>query len=314
MGHEPMSQQSRITLDGRTYRVRLHRRVTQPPDAPRLVVVSYLPNAMAPEILRVCLGSIQKYTVEPHELWVVDNNSPRKHSAWLLDWPGINLVLNLTEPLPREGRTFGSRFGFGPAQRHFGSYANAAGIEIALRLMDPVSRYVMTLHQDVMPCREGWLRFLMSKIAGNVKAAGVRMDTARTPGGVLHVLGCLVDYQRLRELGISYWPDLPALDVGDGVTIALRAAGHDVVACRNTLHEPELAETLPIDARLRGLAVDRSFDDDGRVIFLHLGRGVVKSEHAESQTKQGSAEAWIAFANAFLAGTRGKPGEAIRGA
>jgi len=103
------------------------------------------------------------------------------------------------------------------------------------------------------------------------------MDRTRTPDGVLHVLGYLVDFQVFRRLSIDFLPDLPALDVGDKVTVKLREAGFEVFACRNTVWEPDLVDKIPRSSPLRNLHVDRAFDDSGNVIFLHLGRGLRRS-------------------------------------
>ena len=99
---EPMSNPAvqSINIDGREYDVEIYRRVIQKGDAPRIVVVSYQQNRTAAELLRTCIRSIKTFTPEKHELWIVDNNSPRENLNWLMDWPGINLVLNRTEPLP----------------------------------------------------------------------------------------------------------------------------------------------------------------------------------------------------------------------
>jgi hypothetical protein len=233
---------------------------------------------------------------------VVDNNSPRENKRWLLQWPDINVAFNEMEPLPPEGRNLLRRLiahmKGQPKQRNWASYANAIGLEIATRLIDPQSQYMMTLHMDTMPCREGWLSFLQSKLDDRVRGAGVRMDRNRTPEGVLHVLGYLVDFQLLRRLELDFLPELPKYDVGDRVTVALRDAGYDVFACRNTLWQPELIEEIPSSSPLRHLNVDRSLDDDGNVIFLHLGRGVRKALGKQTR-KVGPAE-WVEFANEYL--------------
>ena len=188
------------------------------------------------------------------------------------------------------------------SQQVWGSYANAVALEIAAQLIEDDCEILMPMHMDVMPCRTGWLRFLRSKLDGRVRAAGVRMDRSRTPDGVLHVLGYLVDFQLFRRLGLDFFPDLPQLDVGDRVTVALRQAGYDVFACPNTLWQPELAERLPAGSPFRELSVDRSLDDDGNVIFLHLGRGVRKStgEHQKGTT----TDEWLRFGNALCSGER----------
>jgi hypothetical protein len=103
----------------------------------------------------------------------------------------------------------------------------------------------------------------------------------------------MVDFQLFRGLDLSFFPELPRLDVGDNVTVKLRESGYKVFACPNTVWEPQLAEKIPASSPLRDLHVDRSFDDSGNVIFLHLGRGLRRSsgEHRKGTT----AEAWIDF-------------------
>ena len=64
------------------------------------MVVSYQQNRVASELLRDCIRSVKAFTPEKHELWVVDNNSPRENLTWLMDCIDVNLALNRTEPLP----------------------------------------------------------------------------------------------------------------------------------------------------------------------------------------------------------------------
>ena len=79
--------------------------------------------------------------------------------------------------------------------------------------------------------------------------------------------------------------------------MALREAGYDVFACSNTLWEPQLVERIPASAPLRYLHVDRSFDDRGNVIFLHLGRGRKSSlEHRTGIV----AKEWTKFDEEYL--------------
>lgn len=287
-----------ITLDGLVYQIELARSVDLPPDAPRLVVVSHVQNSTAKELLRVCLVAIRRFTPEPHELWVVDNNSPMENLDELLLLDDVNIVLNRTEPLPPEARHLDDGGSACIRQSNWGSYANAVGLELAARLMDPRSHYFMSLHMDALPCRAGWLSFLKSKLSDGVAAAGVRMDTTRTPDGVLHVLGYMVDFQLFKRLDLSFFPDLPRLDVGDNVTIRLREAGYGVFACANTVWEPDLVTRIPSSSPLRELHVDRSFDDSGDVIFLHLGRGLRRS--SGEHRKGTSAETWIDFVDKVL--------------
>ncbi|MCA1959969.1 MAG: hypothetical protein LDL33_04155 [Desulfomonile sp.] len=287
-----------VAIDGKDYALRVNRPVKLDPTAPRLVVVAHQETPIATELLRVCIDAIQRFTPEPHELWVVDNNSPLDSAEKLLDEPDVNVILNRTEPLPVEARATDCHPDSPAKQLRWGSYANAIGLELALRCIDPLSACLMTMHMDVMPCRRGWLTFLRSKLDDGAAAAGVRLDRTRTPEGVLHVLGYMVDYQVFRGLGLDFFPELPAYDVGDLVTVRLRRAGHRVFACRNTLWEPELAATLPDYPPLRDFPVDRSLDDDGNPIFLHLGRGV---RRARGEPVKGvDVQDWIRFAREHL--------------
>lgn len=295
------TQQDTLRIDGRDYTVEWARKIHAPQDAPRLAVVSYLPNPAARRILETCIASIQRMTPTPHELWVVDNHSPAAQRSGLLDLPGVNVALSKTPPLPPERRVLWQRL-LQQVRRQdqtaWGSYANAIGLEIARRVIDPDSRYLMTLHMDTVACAPHWLDYLMSKLDNRVVAAGVRMDRGRVPAGVLHVLGMLMDYSVVQRLGLDFFPDLPDYDVGDRITVGLRAAGYEVFACRNTFTDPTLVETIPPDSPYARLGVDRSLDDDGQVIFMHLGRGLPKT--AARHDRGVSAAAWVEFAQTHL--------------
>jgi hypothetical protein len=283
-----------LAIDGRSYDLEVIRNVTLGPEAPRLAVVSRQNNKTAMDLARVCIDAVRHFTPEPHELWVVDNNSPRENLQWLLARTDVNIALNRTEPLPPQGRD-GANVSDNPdVQLTWASYANAIALEIAARLINPESKYLMSMHMDTMPCRTGWLSYLISRMNGAVKAAGVRMDKTREREGILHVLGYMVDFQLFQKLSLDYLPDLPGLDVGDRVTLRLREEGFDVFACPNTLWEPELAERIPASSPLKELHVDRSFDSDGNVIFLHLGRGVRKSIGVHQTGTM--AEEWVKMA------------------
>lgn len=293
-----MMDEIELTLDERNYSLLINKQVALPPQAPRLVIVAYRPNQLSQNILRVCIQAIQRFTQEPHELWVVDNNSQIANVNWLQLQDQINIVLNRTEPIPPNGRSFWRNFFPFKGQRHWGSYANAIALEIAVRLIDPQSKYLMTLHMDTMPCHPNWLNFLKSKVDEGFGSAGVRVDKIRTVQGVLHVLGNLIDFQLFQTLNLDFLPHLPKYDVGDQITVKLREAGYKVYACRNTLWEPEFVNMIQTSSPLRNFQVDRAFDDEGNVIFLHLGRGVKKT--LKMNAAGVSPKEWIRYAEKHI--------------
>lgn len=291
---------AQIEVDGRRYDVRLRRAASAGPEKPRIIIPAYQPGPSAAAVLRACIRSIQAFTPPgSYELWVVDNCSPLEHAAWLEAWPGVNVVMSRTQPVPRERRGWRRLAALGRGQESWGSYANAAGIEIGLRAIDPDSRVVMTLHMDTLVCSGSWLSFFVSKLSGRTKVAGVCRANHRVPEGVVHVLGCMVDYQEFKRLGLTYWPELPRLDVGDRITLAMQAAGFAAFSCRNTFEEPALIERIPVASPLRGIHVLRAFDDAGEVIFLHLSRVIPKSANRYAG-QSASIEDWVALAERLL--------------
>ena len=291
-----------INIDQNSYKIKVLQKINAGEEAPRLVVVSYLPNQTAIDILRTALQAIQKNTPSPHELWVVDNNSPIENVNWLLEWPGTNIILNQTQPKSHGVKFMWRRLTATIKGQHRhpyeASYDNAIAIELAGRLINPNTRYFMTLHMDTMPCNPAWLEYLRLKIDHGYAASGVRMDVKRKRQRILHVLGCLLNWQLFRDMGLDFLPALPLYDVGDLVSVQLQAAGHTLFACRNTVSQPELIDTIPQNSHMRNFDVDRSFDDQGNIIFLHLGRGVRKSTGDVS--KGVSPREWIRFAQQHI--------------
>lgn len=289
-----------VELDGRRYQLDVQRCASVDPAVPRLIIPAYQPTPAARHILEICIDTIQKITpLGSYELWVVDNCSPRANTDWLFARDGVNVALSRTKPLPPEGRTLFESLAFWRGQERWGSYANAVGIELCLYLIDPDVKRLMTLHMDTMPCSPHWLEYLSSKLDDKTKASGVCMERHRTKDGIVHILGCMVDLRAVSALGLKYWPDLPDYDVGDKVTIGLREGGYQVYACKNTYEDASLAELIDLDEPLRQLQVVRSFDDQNRPIFLHLGRGIPKAGQKYVGESASLAE-WSDFASKHI--------------
>lgn len=282
-----------IRVDGKAYELDFRRSVMLPPDAPRLVIAGFQPNAGATALLALCIDSVRRFTNLPHELWVIDNASPPSNAEWLHAQSGINVVFNRT--IPREPRTWTEWLSLKDKTPHAASYANGIALELVAALIDARTEVMVTLHQDTMACHPQWLPYLLGKLDGSCRASGVRLDTHRVTA--LHVLGMAFDFQLYRTLGLTFRHDLPRHDVGDGISIGITQAGYRLGACRNTHGDPTLSERLQ-DSRFKGMSVDRALDDEGNVIFMHLGRGTLKSQAA---TGSRAVEEWLAFGRRWIA-------------
>lgn len=279
-----------VSLDGQNYKVFIRKHINESPEVPRLVIAAYLPNKTAVDVLKCCIDSIKKYTDTPYELWVVDNNSPEKYIKLFYEDKDINIILNKTDP---EG------------DKNQGSYRNAIQLELAAHFVSSDTKYFMTLQQDIAVCKKGWLKFLMSKFTDEVRGVGVRMEKTRVTDGCLHSLGAMFDFQLFRKLGLSYYPELPALDVADKISIAFKDNGYVIYATGNTLWDKHLVEEISENSIFKNFNVDRSLDDEGDVIFLHLGRSVLRAVgNFQGDKKLKNIETWIKFINEKLLGRK----------
>jgi SAM-dependent methyltransferase len=275
-------ENQKITIEGNQYNVYIKREKPKNNASTKLIVVSYLPNKSTRKILEICLKSIQEYTPEDHEVWVVDNNSPETSVNWLYKSSGINVIFNRSRYI------------------QIPSYDNGIGLELVSHIINNKTKYIMTLHQDTMACKNGWLSTMLSKMNNKIKAVGVRMDKGRVPEGTLHILGCLIDFQLLKKLKLSFLPTLPDYDAGDLAILGIRKAGFDIFAFPNTLHDPSLIRLIPDNSPLKRFNVDRSFDEYNQIFFLHLGRGVVKSEKKGNFAGKTLPKAWIKFGEKYI--------------
>lgn len=273
-----------LNIDDYNYEVYVKRKVKTPVDYPRLALVVYQPTDVAREIVRLCIETYKKFTDSPHELWIIEDYSPEKYLDWLDEIENINLAFNRT-----------------PTKLERGSYSNAISLEIAARLIEPDSKYLMSLHCDTVVCRYGWLKYLMSKFDENTGTVGFRLTKFRTPKGALHVCGYIMDFQLFKKYNLDFFAEYPQLDISDKVSYYLREYGYKIFATPNTFDNSETIEKIPKTLEVSSLNVTRAFDDDWNIIFMHLGRGIPKAqgkyfrkEVKESVGKCGPDE-WIEY-------------------
>lgn len=280
-----------VTIGGQTYEIDILRRCRRRDEAVSIVQ----PSHNGRELTRVSLESIRRYTSYPYELWVVDNVSDDDTVEFLKAQSDINLILNHTPPWKR--RHFWEKQKPWWEQPGGGSYANGVALQLAAQFVE--TRYMFVMHNDALPCKSGWLEYLLSKMTDQVRGVGVRQDKTRVHA--MHQSGFLFDFDLFHPLRMSFMPNDPEWDVGDLVTVRLRGSGFQCFVCDNSFSDPDLLK-IPSIARswLRGVHCDKAIDDNNEVLYLHLGRGTLQAAGPGTIVRQTSVEQWLTMVSSYL--------------
>tara|TARA_R110002020_G_scaffold154318_1_gene333892 strand:- start:1033 stop:1779 length:747 start_codon:yes stop_codon:yes gene_type:complete len=154
-----------------------------------------------------------------------------------------------------------------------GSHANATALEKGMEMVN--TKHVFMCHNDVVATSETWMDYFISKIAEGYSLVGASSDQSRIKA--VHQSGLLVESEIARS--VSFYPvyneGKMLLDVADSLTKFCRDSGLSYFVCDNTFNKPELAGSIK-EERYKDVRIDRALDEDGNVIFLHLGRGTRK--------------------------------------
>lgn len=266
-----------FTYDDIKYNIKYRVSIIKPPEVPKILMVSFQPNKRATELTKLFIDSVKKFTDTPFELWVIDDNSPIENLEWMDELENVNLAFIRTEPKER------------------GSYSNGIAIEVGSRLIDPESQYVATFHSDTIVCRQGWLNFLLSKIDDKTRASGFRLTKERVSEGVLHVCGYLIDFQLYKKLNLSFMPEFPAYDIGDKLIHEFLKNGYQIFAAPNTFDNPELVSSIAESLEMHNLNTTRALNDKNEVVYMHLGRGILKAVGKYKNNEKSSSEQWVNY-------------------
>lgn len=172
-----------------------------------------------------------------------------------------------------------------------GSEANAEAIEIGLKLVH--TEWVFLCHCDVCVTSSSFFDELNKKVEEGYKLIGTVLDPARIKA--IHISG----YLTTKELAdsVSHYPiyvdGTQILDVGDRLTEYCREHGIKSYCFKNTFNVPELASE--INDAYREFQVDRCLDEKNEVMFMHLGRGIPKTQMTYSKTGKVDLKRWIEF-------------------
>jgi hypothetical protein len=238
-----------------------------------------IPSYHSRELTSLCLMSFEKYKGQNEFNYiVVENSTDTSYKEDVLSISdNIKWVQNPTDLKNSE--------------------ANAIAIEKGLPYVQ--SEYVFICHNDVVACRENWLDFLIEQLDSNTVAAGYVLDNCRI--GALHISGMLVKTKIAKSVDMRpvYDRNTQVLDVGDSITQYCRDNDLKYFSCKNTHNDESLQEDC--EQPYKSLQfVDRAFDSDDNVIFLHLGRGTPKTLGSYWKSNRMGLKEWVGFVKTHI--------------
>ena len=92
---------------------------------------------------------------------------------------------------------------------------------------------------------------------------------------ILQPLGCMWKTEIFKNLHTSFMNKIPNYDVGEKAIVEALKNGYQIKNFRNTITQPE-TNKLVKDEKIRNWHVDKVLDEENNVIFMHLGRGLLR--------------------------------------
>lgn len=137
-------------------------------------------NYKTPELTRLCLRSIRKYTRVPFEMLVIDNHSEDASVEYLRSLRWIRLV-------EREDRTNDSS----------GGYAHAAALDLGLSMCE--TEFFLAMHSDTIVHRDGWLGELLAYFGEDERTACVGGGKCEDSSPVRALMKKVFDFKSLNR-------------------------------------------------------------------------------------------------------------------
>jgi hypothetical protein len=140
--------------------------------------------------------------------------------------------------------------------------------------------FFMTLHMDVMFTNQETINKLRQKLLNKEYiACGVRDQmNLGNEYKILHPLGCMWNYNLFKDLNLNFMPKFPKFDVGEKAVADSLDKNLKIFGYENSRNNKFLFDK--IDNKYKSLkSVDICVDENYNVIFLHLGRGILKSSN-----------------------------------
>ncbi len=265
-----------------------------------LLISAYQPTKDSANLLRVALDSMLKFKSADSSIWVVDVGSPSSDfKVTPGEYPDVNFIVTDYTPISWTGtswrRAILNKILLKSPPRA-ASYANAWTLDFGVHSfsrLDYHPKYLMTLQMDVMFVDDKLIYQMLSLFDNKTAAVGVlKQKNLSKDYDILHSLGCMWNYQIYTDLELSMEIDFPKYDVGERAIVKAVKSGYCIKNFECSYSNPNIIDILPIEYQnLPG--VDRTIGIDNKVIFMHLGRGIPKSENLYWKGGKTTVLGWV---------------------
>jgi len=272
-----------------------------------LVVSAFQPTKNSSKLLRIAIDSMLKFKPDYADIWIVDVGSPdSEFKVAPKEYPSVNFII--IDYTPRSwGNTSWhkkllNKLLFKQAPR-WGSYANAWTLDFAIKSFNDIHyipEYFMTLQMDVMFTNEKTIQNLLSMFNEKTAAVGVlKQKNISARHDILHSLGCMWNFKIYNDLNLSMEVIWPKFDVGEFAIVEAVNKGYHINNLKCSYSNPEIVYDFP-DQYQELPGVDRSINNDSEVVFMHLGRGIPKSDNTYWKDGKTTVSMWESWFDRYI--------------
>ena len=176
------------------------------------------------------------------------------------------------------------------------SDANAIGVEVGLKHSS--SDYVFISHCDTFVTSKTFLPSLIKKTQEGNELVGTVLDPCRIEA--VHQSGMLVKSEIAKSVNLYPVRNHTEMthDVCDLITEKCRDNDIKHMCFNNTFNTPSLIDDL--SEPFKSFHVDRCLDENGEVMFMHLGRGIPKQFNQYNKPNRVYFPQWVKFCESYL--------------
>lgn len=177
-----------------------------------------------------------------------------------------------------------------------GSEANAEALVIGLDHVK--TQFAFLCHCDTCVTSSLFFDEIFTRVQEGYRMVGTGLDNTRIKA--CHISGVFVDVDIAKDVEMFpiYEDNKMIMDVGDDITRYCRDKNIKHCCFENTFNSFD--ENKLADDKYKGFRVNRSVNENGDVLFMHLGRGIPKTQGTYEKEGRVYLERWLDFCQELL--------------